>query len=140
MTTVIIKPTFDKMVEEAYMFLTDNSKQREKLIIPDIKTNIETTRLHFININNILKIIRRTPDHFSSWLSAEIPDKTINWLSSDKDEGLIIHGKFRKDTEIAKLVLKYVNMFVVCTSCKSTNTDMTKTQFICNDCMMTKFV
>ena len=140
MTTVINKPTFDQMMEEAYMFLSENSKQRHKLIIPDIKTNIESTRLHFININDILKIIRRTPEHFSSWMSDEIPDKTINWLSADKDEGLIIHGKFRKDTEIAKLVLKYVNMFVVCNSCKSTNTDMTKTQFICNDCGMSIFI
>lgn len=140
MTTVINKPTFDQMVEEAYIVLSENNKQRHKLIIPDIKTNIETTRLHFININDILTIIRRTPEHFSSWLSEEIPDKTINWLSSDKNEGLIIHGKFRKDAEISKLVLKYINIFVVCISCKSTNTDMTKTQFICNDCGTNKFI
>lgn len=140
MTTVIMKPTFNQMVEEAYMILSENSKQKQKLIIPDIKTNIETTRLHFINPNDILKIIRRTPEHFSSWLSDEIPDKSINWFSSDKDDGLIIHGKFKKDTEISKLVLKYINIFVVCNSCKSTNTDMTKTQFICNDCMMTKYI
>jgi translation initiation factor 2 beta subunit (eIF-2beta)/eIF-5 len=140
MTTVINKPTFDQMVEEAYIYLSENNKQRHKLIIPDIKTNIETTRLHFININDILTIIRRSPEHFSSWLSDEIPDKSINWISSDKSEGLIIHGKFRKDTEISKLVLKYINIFVVCISCKSTNTDMTKTQFICNDCGTNKFI
>jgi translation initiation factor 2 beta subunit (eIF-2beta)/eIF-5 len=140
MTTFINKPTFEQMMDEAYMFFSETIKQHQKLIIPDIKTNIETTRLHFTNINNILKIIRRTPEHFSSWLTDEIPDKPNNWISSDKEDGLIIHGKFRKDTEIGKLVLKYVNMFVVCNSCKSTNTDMTKTQFICNDCNMSKFI
>ena len=129
--------TFEEMVDEAYKNLQLNDKP--KLILPDISTTIETTRLIWTNVKELLDIIDRSPDHFLSWLESEIPDKKINWVSNDKSEGLIIHAKYRNNTEISKLFIKYVNTHVICI-CKSSNTTMTKEKFICNDCGATRYI
>lgn len=137
--TSLKETTFEQMVDEAYQNLASYNKTKSVLILPNIKTDIGTTRLHWLNVNEILVIIKRPSDHFKLWLENEIPNKSVNWFSSDKNDGLIVHGKFKKDKEISDLLLKYINIYVVCSSCKSSNTTMTKEQFICDDCGMKKY-
>ena len=131
--------TFEEMVDMAYQELTVKSKPKSTLIIPNLKTDIGTTRLHWKNVDEILHIICRSHDHFIAWLKDELPDKQINWYSASYEDGLIIHGKYRNDKELGALLMKYINNFVVC-MCKSANTTMTKDMFICNDCGVTKFI
>ena len=137
--TTQVKMNFEEMVDEAYKILNVNTKTKTTLILPNLKTLIETTRLIWNNADEIINVIHRPHEHFTSWLSDELPDKKVNWVSSDKKDGLIIHGKYKNDKELGILVLKYINMFVVC-NCKSTDTEMKKNQFICNDCGMTKYI
>ena len=139
MTHVTKQLNFEEMVDEAYKLLSYNTKTKTTLILPNLKTTIETTRLLWTNADEIIKVICRSHEHFTSWLEDELPDKKINWVSADKNDGLIIHGKYKNDKELGVLVLKYINTFVVC-SCKSTDTNMTKNKFICNDCGMTKYI
>ncbi len=130
---------FNMMANEAYNMLSMLAKPKTTLILPNLKTDIGTTRLHWQNADEILGTIRRSHEHFISWLMSEIPDKKVNWYSSSYSDGLIIHGKYKNEKELTTLIMKYINMFVIC-MCKSANTDMTKDQFICNDCGMTKFI
>lgn len=140
MTELVTKEfNFETMANEAYDLLSMKSKPKSMLILPDIVSEIGTTRLHWKNPDEILTVICRSHEHFIDWLISEIPDKKVNWMSSIYSDGLIIHGKYRDTKELALLIKKYINMYVVC-MCKSTNTIMTKDKFICNDCGMSKFI
>lgn len=132
------KFSFEEMVNEAYQNM--EMKQKKSLILPDMIFDISVVRLHWKNIKDYLQLINRDSDHFIAWLKSEIPGKEINWYSNNISDGIIIHGKYQKKKEITDLSLKYVMTFVICPSCKSPETIMTKEQFICSDCGMTRFI
>ena len=136
--------TFENMVNEAYQQL-DRESRGETLILPPPVTCIETTRLHWKNVKEYLRVIRRHPDHFMSFLKKEIPGKEINWFSGSKSDGLIIHGKRQNNKELTELSLKYIDTFVICSSCKHADTHLIKEssknyQFECLDCGMKKYM
>jgi translation initiation factor 2 beta subunit (eIF-2beta)/eIF-5 len=137
------KLLFEDMLNDAFKHLDDTKNQ--VLVLPSFDIDTNTVRLHWKNIKEYLKIIKRSPSHFINWLKQELPTKLINWYSSSKSDGLIVHGKFQKKTEVTELALKYVETFVICSSCKSPNTDMTKEDskkfyFNCNSCGMTQYI
>ena len=134
---------FNTMVTKVYQNLTHESKG-EMLVLPTMVTEIETTRLHWKNVKEYLKAIQRPPDHFMEFLKKEL-GKEVNWLSGSKSDGLIVHGRFLKQVEIADISIKYVTMYVTCPSCKKMDTRMTKKssknyEFECLNCEMTKTV
>ena len=141
-----MEQTFEMMVDSAYDELSKLSKPKIKLILPNIEATIETTRLHWHNICDIMTIIRRDPEHFIIWFQNELTaKKPVNWYSGNKDDGLIVHGRFRKNDEIKSLLLKYVNAFVVCVACNSSDSDINRIasgelQFKCNDCGTTRYI
>ena len=142
---------FYDMLNNAYNELYDfnqksiNCDEINKLIIPTLVTEKTPTRLHWVNPNSLLNIINRPPNHLLQFLKYELSNKEINWMSSDINDGLIIHGKNIKKELISDLVLKYVNTFVICSSCKSYNTtfdkfNSKKYNFQCNYCKMNKII
>ena len=132
--------SFEQMADEAYSIL-NNKNISKTLVIPNIVTEISTTRLHWVNACETILTINRSHDHFMSWLKKEIPGKDINWFSGDYKDGLIIHGKYQKNKELSTLLLKYINTFVICSSCKSSDSELDKTnRFLCNDCGMSKYM
>lgn len=135
---------FNAIADELYQYLNKN-KEAQSLVLPSVETEISPTRLHWKNVKEYLKLIQRDPDHFMDFIKKEIPDKNINWYSSSKSEGLIIHGKYLKPVLVKELAMKYVNVFVVCPSCKQVETQMIKSgakkyEFECNECGMHKFI
>jgi translation initiation factor 2 subunit 2 len=128
---------FDNLVDKAYNEL-GNKKPKQKLVIPENIVEIESTRLYWKNVEDFLLLTNRCAEHFMKWLKSELPSQEINWLSNSKSDGLIIHGKKQNKTIINNFVFKYINKFVICSSCKSYNTLLTKNQnqyeFNCNDC------
>ena len=140
-----IETNFDTLVKDAYYKLQYYQTPNKKLILPDIIVEIVTTRLHWKNVKDYLKTINRHPDHFIEWLKTELPNLEINWFSGSKSDGLIIHGKRQKKSNIIDIALKYINIYIICPSCKQTDTTMTKFnhkqwEFKCEDCGMKKFV
>lgn len=144
-------PTFEEMINKAYQQLNREQLDRESssnsLILPSIETEITTTRLHWKNTGAYLQAISRDHenDHFMSFLKRELPGKEISWFSGSRSDGLIIHGKRQNNKEITALVLKYVNVYVICPSCKRANTFLTKESskndlFECSDCGMKKYM
>lgn len=135
---------FETLVNQAYTIL-DNQSNGSDLILPEVDVEIGTTRLHWKNVKEYLKVIKRHPDHFIDWLRSELPSQSINWFSGSKSDGLIIQGKRQRKSDVIELVLKYVNEYVICPSCKKADSLMTKLhskqyEFECQDCGMKKFV
>ncbi len=135
---------FVTLVNNAYLIL-DQQSRGENLILPEVIVEIGTTRLHWKNVKDFLKVIKRHPDHFMEWFKSELPGQEINWFSGSKSDGLIIHGKRQKKSDIIEMIFKYVNTYVICPSCKRADTKMTKighkqNEFECLDCGMKKFL
>ena len=136
--------SFNKMVDNAYQLMEINKKK--KIILPNMDIEIESNRLYWKNVECFLKLINRCPDHFLNFLKYEFNNKDINWLSalSIKD-GLIIHQKYPKLKALKDMINKYIEIFVICSSCNSYNTLLNKFiskkyQFICSDCGMNKCI
>lgn len=141
--------SFEQIVNKAYQQLEkdkDNESSNSKfLILPSIDIDIATTRLHWKNSEAYLQVISRDPDHFMSFLKKEAPGKEISWFSGSKSDGIIIHGKRQNNKQITDLALKYINVYVICPSCKHANTSLIKESskndlFECLDCGMKKYM
>jgi translation initiation factor 2 beta subunit (eIF-2beta)/eIF-5 len=135
---------FNAMVDEAYELL-ENNDTIQNLVLPKIDTEISITRMYWKNIMDYLNIINRSPDHFIIFLKNELCNKEINWYSGNKEDGIIIHGKRQKNSDILELIKKYINIYVICSSCKKLNSELNKItnkkyEFKCLDCEMTKTV
>lgn len=133
---------FEAMTDNIYQYLEKESKG-ETLILPAIVVEISPTRLHWKNVKEFLRVIRRNPDHFMDFLKHELTNKEVTWYSGSKSDGLIIHGKYQRQSDITDISLKYVNSYVVCPSCRNVDTEMKKTtsklyEFECLDCGMKK--
>jgi len=118
---------FDIMMNKAYQILEAKETSSNTIFtLPPLVIDIDTTRLHWKNIKEILKFIDRDPEHFMTFLKSEMPGKEVNWFSSSKSDGLIIHGKKQNKAYIESLTLKYVEAFVICPGCKKPETQMLK--------------
>ena len=137
-------PTFDDMINEAYSILEQEEKSG-LMVLPDIDVEIEITRLHWKNVKDYLRVISRHPEHFMEWIKYEISNKEINWYSANIKDGLIIHGKRQKKSDITDLAMRYIKEFVICSSCNAADTKMTKLghkkhDFECLNCGMKKCI
>ena len=138
--------SFNKMVDEVYLLMEINKKK--KIILPNYGVEIETNRLYWKNVNTFLTLCNRNDnyDNFLHFLQYELNNKDINWLSAQSIEnGLIIHQKYPKLKNLREVVNKYVEHYVICSSCNSSNTVLNKFlskkfQFICLECGMNKCI
>ena len=133
---------FKTMADEAYQQLTNTSGKI--LILPDLICDITPTRLHWKNIKDFLKVINRSPAHLINWLKSEMADKQIDLITNHVSDGIIIQGKYQKKNNLSTIALKYISIFVTCSSCNSVDTTMNKHQklsyyeFECSHCGVTK--
>ena len=132
---------FDIMVNESYQLLETYSE--DKLILPKLETEITVNRLYWKNIMEYLNVLNRSPNHFYMFLKTELCNNEINWYSANKDDGIIIRGKHKKNTEVVELIKKYINKYVMCSCCKKINTELNRItskryEFKCLCCEMTK--
>lgn len=122
--------TFTNMVDEAYSKLYKNQENNistSEINLPEYDIIIEPTRLHWKNVTDFLIKINRPPQHFIHFLQYELPSVEIHWVSATVfDNGIIIHGKRQKKKNIIDIMNKYINNFVVCMSCQSIDTTLTK--------------
>jgi len=130
---------FDTLMNEAYTYLeTDKPANNTHLILPKIIYESNNIRLIWKNVNEFLNVINRQADHFINFIKTEYIDKEFSFIP----EGLIIHGKYLKQQFIYDIAIKYVNMYVSCSVCKSINTKLIKSSkmynFECLDCSHTK--
>lgn len=135
--------SFNEMLTDAYMSL--DHKDEIKLKIPPIMLTSTSTKSYWTNIIEYTNIINRDEDHFLIFLRHELNNNNINWYSSDKKDGIIIHSKYIKKQTIMTNAKKYIERYVICESCKSVNTvcdklSNKKYEFKCLHCFMTKIL
>ena len=88
-----------------------------------IVTRIISTKTVWAGYEELCQHIKRQPTHVISFFEAELDVK-----SNPGQEGtIILQGKFQ-NKQITALYRKYLENYVRCTTCRSTNTDLSKDQ------------
>jgi len=145
------------MVDEAYELLNNKTKITNEqsldkhefldtnLLLPKLDIETTITKLYWKNIQAYLTIINRPDEHFIIFIKNELCNNKINWYSDNKKDGIIIHGRYQKVNTIIELIKKYINLYVICPSCKKKTTELSKLsskryQFKCFHCEMTKIL
>ena len=128
---------FEQRLEEAYSLL-NTDEILDKLVLPIPKIQVTTTNTNWSNVKDFLKKIKRPPDHFINFLSIQL-DTDVNKRSDKLSDGLIIIGK-HKLLKISPLIEKYMNEYVICNSCGSYQSKISKDEktrkwvFNCKNC------
>lgn len=130
--------TFDDMLTDIYENM-NQTNEKYNITIPEPIILKNRGTLIWKNVKEFLKISKRPPDHFLSFLRKE-SIYTINWLSDSKSAGLIFNQKKIKNDFLIEKMKTYLQDYVVCKSCKSINTyiekdkQIRKYNFICTNC------
>jgi translation initiation factor 2 subunit 2 len=135
--TFDIDEQFNDMLTYVYSELESLTSTTTKIIIPDPIIKQNTTNTCWENVKKILQAINRPPDHFIEFLNKEL--NTGEWISSSKSDGILLIGKF-KVNQIKNVISEYIKEYVICNTCKSTDTTLEKNKELrsyyvsCNKC------
>lgn len=130
--------SFETMLDDLYNNLEQNNNITQ-FILPDPILIKSGSNIHWKNIKDFLRLAKRPPDHFVNYLANQLSCK-INWLTESKSNGVIIYLKKLKPIQITEYMKNYLKEYVICKSCKSSETyiekDVTirKYNFICTNC------
>lgn len=113
--------TFSEMLNDVYSQL--GTSKADTFILPNPELDKGTTRVVWKNVKTFLKRTQTPPDHFYDFVVQET-GKKINWFSDSISDGIIIHEKKISENDIVTLMKKYVDSFVLCNICKSSQTEM----------------
>lgn len=116
---------FQNMLDNIYDQLGEATSK--KLVLPNPVIETSTTNTYWKNIKKILQTINRPPDHFVDYMNKEIGN--VNWMSSSKSDGLVMIGKYKKQ-KISNLLCNYMNQYVICNICSSSDTTISKNKNI----------
>jgi len=127
---VLLKRIFDIMAQNN----TDHGTRSERIFIkPPNITREGKKKTIWANFTEICTQLNRPTSHFCEFLFSELGTTG----SIDKNGYLVIRGVFQSKN-IESLIRRYIKDYVVCTSCRSLNTVMTKEDRLnfldCNDC------
>ena len=117
---------YDKFLDEIYEQLRENNpdlfdKQKTKLPPPHILR--DPTKTIWANFSKTCEMMKRDPDHVSKFFLSELG--TIG--STDSSTGFSIKGIY-VPKKIESLLRKYISVYIMCKSCKGTNTKIVRDQ------------
>jgi translation initiation factor 2 subunit 2 len=136
--------SFDEMLVELYNNL-DQSNEVFKISLPEPIIIKNGSNFIWKNVKDFLRITKRPPDHFVSFLKKE-SNCVINWISESKSDGLTFSQKKLKNDFLIDHMKIYLKEYVICKSCKSINTyiqrdkQLRKYNFICINCNNQYFI
>ena len=134
---------FEEMLNKAYEQLDKTKVEENKLVIPEPFIDMQPRKTIWRNTKDFLMVVNRHPDHFLKYLKNQKYD--ADWLSESKSHGILIKKRIKKG-DINRLIVRYMDNYVVCPSCKSINTFITRNKefridnFKCNNCGFNKSV
>lgn len=109
------------------------STASKKLSLPAIGLTKKAKKTIFTNFVEICRILKRDVEHVKQYICTEQNAEA----SIDGNGGLVISGRLQSTT-IEKLINQYVNQFVKCPVCGSTNTELEKRNrllfILCKQC------
>ena len=130
--------TFENMLIDIYTNM-NQINEKYNITIPDPIIIKNGNNIIWKNVKEFLKISKRPPDHFLTFLRKE-SIYTINWQSESKSDGLILNQKKIKNDFLIEKMKTYLKDYVICKSCKSINTyiekdkQLRKYNFVCVNC------
>jgi translation initiation factor 2 subunit 2 len=130
--------SFEQMLVELYDNL-DQNNEVFKISLPEPNIIKNGSNVIWKNVKDFLRITKRPPDHFLSFLRKE-GTVVINWISDSKSDGLIFSQKKLRPDFLIDQMKTYLKEYVICKSCKSINTyierdkQIRKYNFICKNC------
>jgi len=128
---------FESMLDKLYSNL-QLKKNNTKIVLPEpilVKSGHKTI---WKNTKEYLKLFNRHPDDFITYINNNTTAK-ICWITESKSDGCIFDTKAKKDY-IFELMKQYIMERIMCKSCKSIDTTVTKDtnirklSFKCNNC------
>lgn len=128
--------TEEYLIERLYEKLNQREKTtRVSFLLPTIVR--ENGKTIFVNFEQFCNACRRSMNHLSDFIKKSM---NVELSISGKNE-LIINGSY-DIVHIKKHLENYGKTYVICSSCKSGNTDIIKEDrliyLICNNCMCKK--
>lgn len=115
-------PSFTEMLNDVYIQVNNTTFEETTLILPTPKLEKSTTRMLWM-VAPYLKRIERPKEHFYDFLTKK-KGYDINWVSDLIEDGLIIKSKKITQNNIINIMKEYVNLYVLCNSCKNSQTEM----------------
>jgi len=136
--------TFEFLLERIYNVLKSNNPalaEKKKLIVkPPQVVKARGKRTAWINFEEICGQMRRNPEHVYSYFLAELGTE-----GSVSGGQLLLKDKYQYK-QIESLIRKYIQDYVCCALCKSSNTTLTKDSntrlymMKCEQCQSTRSV
>jgi len=119
--------TYDEVLDRIFRIMREKNpemisgdKQRIVLKPPQVH-RLGTRRTAFANFTEYCKMLHRTPEHFQSFLVAELGASG----SVDGSAALVLRGRFQQK-QIENVLRRYIREYVTCHTCKSPDTTLTK--------------
>lgn len=127
----LLTRVFDRM---EHIGIGKGGKSGKKFVCkPPAMNRVGTKRTSFSNFAEILNDFNRPERHVMQYLLAELGTSG----NLDGKKALIIKGKF-KPTQMESILRQYIREYIICQTCKSSNTVMEKIErlyfMLCNDC------
>lgn len=121
-----------KLAIEQLPVVSGNS--RVHVPIPELKKE-GSTRLVWLNVLKTSEVLHRKLTEIQAFFQEELNTR----ITVNEQKQLIIRGKNRFTVaNIQSILKKYIRLFVVCNTCKSLDTELTKDgnihRFVCNYC------
>jgi len=114
--------SFNEMLSNVYSQFDIIKSEETKLILFNPELEKSTTRILW-KVKSFLDRIQNPKEHFYDFVASET-GKKINWVSECISDGIIIHAKKISQNDIITLMKKYVDLYVLCKICKSSQTEM----------------
>ena len=130
---------FDEMIDDIYSEL-NKSKDTYVLKLDKPILKVTSTNTFWPNAKKVIKGLKRPPEMVIKFLSEEL-NRNINWKSSNKNEGIVLERKVHFNI-FNSAFQKFINNYVLCKKCKSSNTVVKKENEIrayrlyCRNCKM----
>ncbi|MDD4127701.1 MAG: translation initiation factor IF-2 subunit beta [Methanomicrobium sp.] len=111
---------YESLLKQAYSNITEKSGDEGRFLVPEARVYVEGKTTVLENFTDIVSTLRREPDHVMKYLLGELG--TAGKIDGNR---AIFNGKFDK-TQIAGLINKYTEDYVICSECGKPDTRLVK--------------
>jgi translation initiation factor 2 subunit 2 len=123
---------YDELLKRACAQMPEVSLKVERLELPRLFINTVGMRTIISNFNEVADVLDRDPQHVLKFLTREMAT-----AATFHDSRAIFQGKFQRDS-FERLLLRYMESFVICPVCKRPDTKIMKEKrlsfLVCNAC------
>ena len=123
---------YDDLLKRASEQMPEVQAKKERLELPRIQIQTVGMRTTIANFKELADALNRDPQHILKFLTREMAT-----AATFHDSRAIFQGKFQRES-FERLLLRYMEGYVVCPVCKRPDTTVVKekrlTFLVCNAC------